>query len=68
MGSSIYHRNIWVSASVCYMRGFLEVMPILEFTIGNANEPAGPGLNCSILNVDLKAEAMSHPELVLKES
>lgn len=44
------------------------MMPILEFTIGNANEPAGPGLNCSILNVDLKAEAMSHPELVLKES
>lgn len=50
------------------MREFSEVMSILKFTIGNANGPAGPRLNCSILSVDLKAAAMSHPKLVLKES
>lgn len=50
------------------MREFSEVMSILKFTIGNANGPAGPGLNCSILRVDFKTAAVSHPKLVLKKS
>lgn len=50
------------------MREFLDVMlSILKFMSGNANGPAGPGLNCSILIVALKVAAMNHPELVLKE-
>ena len=50
------------------MREFSEVMSLLKFTIGSANGPTGPGLNCSILSVGLKAAAMSHPKLVVKES
>lgn len=65
MGSWINPWNLWALASVHYMRELLEVMsPILKFMLGTGNRPAGPGLNCSILNVALKATAMSHAELI----